>query len=136
MAYLAPHAAAAIEAEEEAGVRGAICPAPIGSYRYRKRRRNGASEMLDVDVFPLAVTQELGSWKEQAERERRWFPLSEAAEAVEEPDLADIIRSFRAGDVDLARCIHVGARRPGFRERLGGWLARIGGWFGRNGRPG
>ena len=25
------------------GVRGAICPTPIGSYRYRKRRGSGAS---------------------------------------------------------------------------------------------
>ena len=33
-----PHAAAALEAEEEAGVRGAVCPTPLGSYRYRKRQ--------------------------------------------------------------------------------------------------
>jgi 8-oxo-dGTP pyrophosphatase MutT (NUDIX family) len=91
-----PHAAAALEAEEEAGVRGAICPTPLGSYRYRKMRKNGASLMLDVDVFPLAVTQELEIWKEKGERDRRWFPLSEAADAVEEPDLAALIRSFGA----------------------------------------
>lgn len=89
-----PHISAAKEAEDEAGVRGAICPFPLGSYRYRKRRRNGASIMLDVDVFPLAVTEELASWKEQGERERRWFALGEAAEAVEEEDLRDLIRSF------------------------------------------
>jgi hypothetical protein len=105
--YMAPHAAAAVEAEEEAGVRGAVCPTPLGSYRYRKRRRNGASLMLDVDVFPLAVTQELASWKESGERERRWFPLSEAADAVEETDLADLIRSFGASEFNQA------ARRSG-----------------------
>src|SRR6478735_2578447 len=55
----APHQAAASEAEEEAGVVGPVCPTPLGSYRYRKRRGNGASLMVDVDVFPLAVTQEL-----------------------------------------------------------------------------
>ena len=33
---LAPHACAAREAEEEAGVRGAACPTPLGSYRFRK----------------------------------------------------------------------------------------------------
>lgn len=99
---ISPHAAAAIEAEEEAGVRGAVCPTPIGSFRYRKRRRNGASLMLDVDVFPLAVTQELSTWKESAERERRWFSLSEAADAVEEPDLADLIRSFGASEFNRA----------------------------------
>lgn len=102
-----PHAAAAEEAEEEAGVRGAVCPTPLGSYRYRKRRSNGASLMFDVDVYPLAVTQELASWKESHERERRWFPLAEAADAVEEPDLADLIRSFGAAEFNKA------ARRGG-----------------------
>jgi uncharacterized protein Yka (UPF0111/DUF47 family)/ADP-ribose pyrophosphatase YjhB (NUDIX family) len=98
----APHAAAAVEAEEEAGVRGAVCPTPLGSYRYRKRRSSGASVMLDVDVFPLAVSQELPSWKEGAERERRWFSLAHAADAVEEADLADLIRSFGAAEFNRA----------------------------------
>ena len=79
-----PHQAAAAEAEEEAGVCGAVCPTPLGSYRYRKRRGSGASLMVDVDVFPLAVNRELPSWKEQSERERRWFTLAEAADAVDE----------------------------------------------------
>ena len=99
---LAPHAAAALEAEEEAGVRGAICPTPLGAYRYRKRQRNGASRMLDVDVFPLAVTQELESWKESDQRDRRWFPLADAADAVEEEDLANLIRSFGASEFNWA----------------------------------
>jgi hypothetical protein len=102
MANLPPHAAAAQEAEEEAGVLGAVCPTPLGSYRYRKRRRNGASLMLDVDVFPLAVTQELPDWKESRERERRWFSLGDAADAVEEGDLADLIRSFGASEFNKA----------------------------------
>lgn len=107
---LLPHASAAREAEEEAGVRGAACPTPLGSYRYRKRRKNGASLMLDVDVFPLAVNTELPDWKEQAERERRWFKLAEAADAVEEPDLRDLIRSFAATEFNVA------TRRAGMFE--------------------
>lgn len=90
----APHVAAALEAEEEAGVFGAVCPVPLGSYRFRKRRRSGASWMADVDVYPLAVTREEDSWPEQHERERRWFPLEEAARAVDEPDLRELLRSF------------------------------------------
>ena len=89
-----PHLAAAIEAEEEAGVRGSVCPTPLGTYRYRKRRGSGASLMADVEVFPLAVSEELPEWKEKAERERRWFSLAAAAEAVEEEDLRNLIRSF------------------------------------------
>lgn len=100
MTGLPSHAAAAVEAEEEAGVRGAVCPTPLGSYRYLKRRKNGTSLMLEVDVFPLAVTEELPSWKEEGERERRWFSRSEAADAVEEADLAEMIRSFRAAEAD------------------------------------
>ena len=102
MSGAAPHVAAAQEAEEEAGVVGPVCPTPLGSYRYRKRRGSGASLMMDVDVFPLAVTRELSSWKEQQERERRWFTLSEAADAVEEPDLRDLIRSFGASEFKAA----------------------------------
>lgn len=94
---LSPHASAAHEAEEEAGIIGASCPTAVGSYRYRKRRRNGASLMVDVEVFPLAVTTELDEWEEQDERERRWFSLMDAAEAVDEAELRDIIRNFRAG---------------------------------------
>lgn len=88
------HTSAAVEAEEEAGVIGAVCPTSIGSYQYRKRRSNGASIMYNVEVFPLAVTHELSEWKEMDERERRWFPFREAAKAVEEEDLQALIRSF------------------------------------------
>jgi uncharacterized protein len=97
-----PHAAAAVEAEEEAGVRGSVCPTPLGSFRYRKTRKTGASLMFDVDVYPLAVTQELDSWKEASQRERRWFSLSDAADAVEEPDLATLIRSFDTSEFNRA----------------------------------
>ena len=99
---MTPHLAAAQEAEEEAGVRGAVCPTPLGSYQYRKLRGSGASLMVDVDVFPLAVTDELPGWKEQGERERRWFSLAEAADAVDEFDLRDLMRSFSASEFKAA----------------------------------
>jgi predicted phosphate transport protein (TIGR00153 family) len=104
---VSPHAAAAQEAEEEAGIAGPVCPIPLGTYRYRKRRNNGASLMVDVDVFPLAVTHELESWKEQGQRERRWFSLPEAAEAVDETDLRDLMRTFATSEFKAA------ARRTG-----------------------
>ena len=104
---LTPHQAAAREAEDEAGVRGVVCPTPLGTYRYRKRKGSGASLMADVAVFPLAVSEELSEWKEQDERQRRWFGLAEAAGMVEEPDLADLIRSFGASEFNQA------ARRTG-----------------------
>jgi predicted phosphate transport protein (TIGR00153 family) len=99
---LTAHSAAALEAKEEAGVVGLVCPTALGSYRYRKKRGNGASLMIDVDVFPLAVNAELASWKEQNQRERRWFSLNEAADAVDEPDLRDLIRSFGQSEFKAA----------------------------------
>jgi uncharacterized protein len=93
---LTPHASAAQEALEEAGIVGATCPTPIGSYRYRKTLRSGASLMIEVDVFPISVTDELEEWQEKHQRERRWFSLSDAANAVDEPDLRTLIRSFRS----------------------------------------
>ncbi|EGD57680.1 hypothetical protein Y88_3006 [Novosphingobium nitrogenifigens DSM 19370] len=94
-----PHAAAAREALEEAGVTGAICPTPIGSYQYRKTLRSGAAVKANVLVFPLAVTSELDGWQEAGERTRRWFSLAEAAQMVDEPDLAVMIRCFRTTDL-------------------------------------
>ncbi|WP_413630331.1 DUF47 family protein [Novosphingobium sp. KCTC 2891] len=96
------HAAAAIEAEEEAGVRGLVCPVPLGSFRYRKRKGSGASLMVDVEVYPLAVTDELEVWKEAGQRERSWFTLSEAADKVDEADLRELMRSFAPTEFQAA----------------------------------
>jgi len=95
---MTPHAAAAQEALEEAGVIGATCPAPLGTYRYRKQLESGAALMVDVEVFPFAVTEELADWPERAQRTRRWFPLAEASMAVVEEDLKTLIRGFRASE--------------------------------------
>ena len=84
---LSPHAAAAQEAHEEAGVIGSVCPTPLGNYSYRKLLRSGAALLVEVVVFPFAVTAELDDWPERDQRTRRWFPLAAAIEAVEEPDL-------------------------------------------------
>ncbi|WP_242145992.1 MULTISPECIES: DUF47 family protein [unclassified Sphingomonas] len=122
MTGLPLHRAAAVEAEEEAGVLGLVCPTPLGSYRYRKRRGNGASLMIDVDVFCLAVNTELGAWKEQPERERRWFSLADAAQAVDEPDLRDLIRSFGPTDFKAA------TRRGGILSAVAS-TSRVGSMF-------
>jgi predicted phosphate transport protein (TIGR00153 family) len=119
---LSPHASAAHEAEEEAGVIGAACPTKIGSYAYRKKLRNGASLMVEVDVFPIAVTKELDEWEEQDERERRWFSLADAANAVNEPDLGDLLRSFRSSDI-----VRSGMRLANAREITQGF--RMFHWF-------
>lgn len=103
VAGLTPHASAALEAVEEAGLLGAACPTPLGAYRYRKKSATGASRMIDVDVFPFAVTTELDQWQEQDQRERRWFSLNEATDAVDEEDLRDLIGNFRPSDFKICR---------------------------------
>ena len=90
----APHEAAAIEAEEEAGVRGAVSPVPLGHFRYEKLLSGGGSVIADVALFPLAVSEELKAWIEMDQRQRRWFTTGEAAAAVDEVELGQLIRRF------------------------------------------
>ncbi len=94
IAGLADYAAAAQEAEEEAGIRGAVRSDPVGTYGYAKLRADGSDEAVTVDVYAMSVTEELSSWKEQHERERRWFPVEEAATLVDEPDLQALLARF------------------------------------------
>ena len=122
------HASAAVEAEEEAGVIGAVCPTSIGSYEYRKRRANGAAIMYNVEVFPLAVTRELDEWKEIDERERRWFTLDQAADSVDEADLQAMIRSFGDGGFRAAArrsgVVYNVAQKTGV-NRMFAWFQRL-----------
>lgn len=94
MKKLTPQDAAALEAFEEAGVRGAISPAPIGVYPYPKRLRDGTVIRCDVDVFALQVANEAEAWPEQSERDRAWLTPAEAAERVLEPELKALILAF------------------------------------------
>ena len=93
----APHEAAAIEAKEEAGVRGAISPISIGSFHYTKLLAGGGSVVAEVELFPLAVTRELPNWIEKHQRKRRWFSIGEAATAVDEVELGELIHRFGDG---------------------------------------
>jgi 8-oxo-dGTP pyrophosphatase MutT (NUDIX family) len=92
----APHAAAAREALEEAGVSGEIGDKPIGSYRYFKERKTGELVPCKVDVFALKVKMQRKNWAEKDARELRWCSLSEALTCVGEPGLRQIIRRFAA----------------------------------------
>lgn len=89
-----PHLAAEKEAFEEGGVRGRIGDRQLGTFPTRKEQ-DGAAIPVEVTVFPLEVQEELQSWPENDWRRRRWLPLGAAAEAVDEPGLATIIRGFQ-----------------------------------------
>ena len=100
IAGLRNHEAAAQEAFEEAGIRGAVDTEPVGTYRYDKRR-GGITVPAEVELFRMAVAEEAADWPEKHERERRWFPAEAAAAAVEEAELAALIR--RVGGISPSR---------------------------------
>jgi len=86
--------AAAQEAYEEAGLDGRIESRPIGEYPYLKRLKSGAARPVTVDVYPLEVTGEHAIWPEKGQRTLKWMSPVEAALAVQEPELRDLIARF------------------------------------------
>jgi 8-oxo-dGTP pyrophosphatase MutT (NUDIX family) len=94
IAGLSPQEAAAREAYEEAGLVGRITDQAIGRFHYDKRLEDGSSVSCAVEVFALKVEDQMPTWLEQDERQTRWFALAEAAEAVQERDLQELIRGL------------------------------------------
>jgi 8-oxo-dGTP pyrophosphatase MutT (NUDIX family) len=84
--------AAQQEAWEEAGVIGQVRETPLGYYTYGKRHRTGLPLACRVEVFRLDVADLAGDWPERRKRKRRWMHPNDAAEAVDEPGLAEILR--------------------------------------------
>ncbi|MGN8115711.1 NUDIX hydrolase [Labrys sp. 22185] len=81
------------EALEEAGILGKIKRKPIGQYRYWKRFKSHFG-MVEVDVYPLKVENELESWPEETQRLRKWLSPEDAALLIDEPQLVALIRKF------------------------------------------
>lgn len=101
---LAPHAVAAKEAYEEAGVHGQITKEPIGTFAYAKLlrgKRKVKAVRCEVAVFALEVERELDSWPEQAQRERAWFTPAEAAMLVDEGGLVTLLLELAAPDLPM-----------------------------------
>jgi 8-oxo-dGTP pyrophosphatase MutT (NUDIX family) len=86
-----PGDSAVKEAFEEAGVQGERSPRPIGSYQ---RQKWGGE--CTIQVYLLKVQTVLERWPESAERRRAWLTIDEAAHAVEEPALKELIRAVPA----------------------------------------
>jgi 8-oxo-dGTP pyrophosphatase MutT (NUDIX family) len=91
---LAPHESAAQEAMEEAGLLGQISERPMGSYHYTKRLTVESAIPCEVEVFALEIQEQLASWPEKEQRSTQWFTSDAAADAVDEPELSQIIRKL------------------------------------------
>lgn len=97
---LSPHALAAKEAFEEAGVQGEVDRRPIGRYEYAKRGPRDRVTPCSVRVFPMRVERLLDDWPERRQRQRRWFSPAEAALAVEEGGLVALLLRLALPDAD------------------------------------
>ena len=93
---LAPHASAAHEALEEAGVSGSLDKKSIGEYSYEKRLGDGLEVTCHVKVFALEVKKQMPRWKEQGQRRRKWFEARKASIAIKQPELSAIISRLRS----------------------------------------
>jgi len=85
---------AAMDAFEEAGVIGDIQTRPLVDYTYVRQTAHGDLQQCHVTVFGLRVRGTLTNWPERAQRMRSWFDAEEAAEIVDNADLARAIRAL------------------------------------------
>lgn len=92
---LTPAETAAREAYEEAGLGGQISKKPIGEFEYGKRLNGGKVQPTKVEVFAFEQMVQHPDWPEQGQRKLQWFSVPEAAEAVDEPELKNIIRKLK-----------------------------------------
>ena len=83
--------AAAIEAKEEAGVAGKIGAQPLGSFDYLKQIGSDAIRVT-TSVFPLRVCTIQSSWKEKRQRKRKWMPIEQAANELDDAGLRALIQ--------------------------------------------
>lgn len=90
---LKPYETAEKEAFEEAGVVGDVLNFCIGKYSYVKEMEDSYIT-CNVAVYPLKVNYLLDNYKEKEERENQWMTQKDAWNAVIEPELRHIIKTF------------------------------------------
>jgi len=80
-------ASAIKEAWEEAGIRGFLLSGPLGIYEQQKW-----GGICRIEVFLFQVKEQAESWPESSFRQRRWFPIVEALQAVYLDELRQLFR--------------------------------------------
>ncbi|MCH2163806.1 MAG: NUDIX hydrolase [Marinovum sp.] len=94
MENVTPAQAAAVEAWEEAGVKGRAIEQCVGLYSYIKLTDDGRELPCAVLVYPIKVKSLAKDFPESRERTRKWFRPKKAASRVAEPELQEILRAF------------------------------------------
>lgn len=102
-----PNEAARREAFEEAGLVGKVAKSAIGTYSYEKRLADGTTIPCEVAVFPLKVDGRKKKWPERGLRDGRWFEPEEAIEAVDEPELRELISKWATARAKRAVSPHL-----------------------------
>ncbi len=92
-----PHEVAAIEALEEAGVRGTVAKRSIGFFTYRKDIGGGKHVRCTVQVFPMEVTDAMEDYPERHQRQRKWMKPKKAAKWANPPEFGRLIKKFESG---------------------------------------
>jgi 8-oxo-dGTP pyrophosphatase MutT (NUDIX family) len=89
---------AALEAYEEAGIRGAMGSAPLGSFQYRKRGRGilDPAQLVELVLFSLKVEIEEESWPERGTRQRRWIDQERAPNFVAPGPLRNLLKGLNS----------------------------------------
>lgn len=101
MQGLSPAEAAAIEAWEEAGVRGEINPDSIGGFAYDKVISPTQAIPCTVAVFALRVAALHTDFPERKQRRRKWFSAGKAAGKVAEAELRQLLKAISKQTVTL-----------------------------------
>ncbi len=86
--------AAAIEAWEEAGVRGRVHPDPVGAFTYTKIKKSGLPVQCRAQVFRIDVETLADDYPEAGQRARAWFSLPDAADIVQNSELRGLLRDL------------------------------------------
>ena len=91
---LKAHEVAASEAFEEAGLLGSVSKTAFNVFPSTKRLKNGHELPCTIKVYLLKVKEQLDTWPEMHERERRWFSPGEAAMITTETGLIKTLLDF------------------------------------------
>lgn len=95
-----PYQVAKQEAWDEAGVRGRVSKEPFGHYTYDKKISRDERLSCLVQVHLLTVSDVEDEFPERGQRIKKWCSPADAALAVNEPGLQELIFSLQNRDAD------------------------------------